>query len=238
MYVTSDRLPKPALAEFLVGVNSKGEAYGLRVKEVWTQATNGRYGEFISHKTFDYPPVLKDMRSDVPPRQHAAELLYWVMNAAVSAFDGVQVMVSKDGVSGRFGIPLNKTAAFFKDRAFEATVGGSRKKIFHYVEEHTRMTASGRFTDVRAHFRGARRFDWKGTSVLLTVPGHHHFKIEELNIDTESVSAFDAVPRGRMTMEALGKDLRGRMEAPTRQSKKLARRRKPPVNLRELGIMD
>jgi len=227
MYLTGDLLPKSVFAEFLVGVNADGEAYGLRVKEVWTQATNGRYGEFISHKGFDYPLALKE-RSDVPPRQHAAELLYWVMNAAVSAFDGVQVMVSKDGVAGRFGIPLNKTTEFFRDRAFEATVGGSRRKIFHHVVGHTRMLASGYQTQVRSHYRGARRFEWNGTKVLLTVPDHHHFRVERLNIESEDS---DAVLPGHMTTEHLGRDLRRRIEAPTKQEMR------KKVDLRELGLL-
>src|SRR5262249_4893031 len=68
-----------------------------------------------------------------------------------------------------FGIPLAGCPKFFADRDLDVAVDGRRKRIFHHVSSHARQTRGGT-TRVRAHYRGARAFQWHHYSGKIVLP--------------------------------------------------------------------
>lgn len=76
------------------------------------------------------------------------------------------VGVRKDGNRVTFSIAPEHTSAYFADRDTVVNVDGKPKKIIHFVRQHTRITGS----EVKAHVRGLREFDWKGYHCVVTAP--------------------------------------------------------------------
>jgi hypothetical protein len=71
-----------------------------------------------------------------------------------SAMSMIQIRATKGPLAALFSIDVLKTPEFFADRELECDVSGRRKKIFHIVRPHSRITGA----NVRMHFRGARQF--------------------------------------------------------------------------------
>jgi hypothetical protein len=100
---------------------------------------------------------------------------------------------------------------FFKDRDYDLTKLGSRKRIFHLVKEHTRRDGAV----VKQHYRGQRQFSWAGYDVKITVPGEDHFRIENMSvgtIDSEAAKMQKERKRNLITTEELGRRLRNIMD--------------------------
>lgn len=76
------------------------------------------------------------------------------------------VGVRKDGHRATFSIDPKHTSAYFADRETVVNVQGQPKKIIHFVRQHTRVNGS----EVKAHVRGLREFDWKGYHCFVTAP--------------------------------------------------------------------
>lgn len=76
------------------------------------------------------------------------------------------VGVRKDGNRATFSIAPEHTSAYFADRDTVVNVEGKPKKIIHFVREHERINGS----NVKAHVRGLREFDWKGYHCAVTAP--------------------------------------------------------------------
>lgn len=178
-------------AKFYVGVSSSGEIRALRSSLTKSQTiTSRRHGKFdVFHHSIGYPEILielaqfpEEIALAETPSGVACRLMSWALNMTIAAETGIQVNIVKSDVVGRFSVPLSRTAYFFKDRDIQVNVNGSRKKIFHAVREHTRTLPNGRKTTVKSHFRGIRRFDWNGYEILITVAGHHHIALSELNM--------------------------------------------------------
>jgi len=91
---------------------------------------------------------------------------YWV-NTTGKEFN---VRAERDGVSLSFGVALKRTPYFFKDREVVLNDRGKKRRIFHAVAEHERVTVSGKVTTVPAHYRGLRRFVWKDETITITRP--------------------------------------------------------------------
>jgi len=114
------------------------------------------------------------------------EVLTEVFVAAANAYEishygMIKVTVRKGKVVAAFNIAAKRSAYFFKDREVHLNDKGSRKRIFHIVRPHERVTNGGT-TTVRMHFRGERRFGWNGYDVLVTVPGKHHIDWSEFDV--------------------------------------------------------
>lgn len=85
-----------------------------------------------------------------------------------AGFDDFQVRAERDGISVAFNVAVGRTPAFFKDRETDAARDGKRKRIFHAVAQHARVSADGTETNIRAHYRGERSFMWKGERIVIT----------------------------------------------------------------------
>jgi hypothetical protein len=199
--------------EFHVGVTADGGVYPLRTVVSHSQSIRHRRGATrssrIEHRRVEYPPVLRQLAGDLNSvAEYVRFTFYIAMNFSVASADGIQINVrAPDGLAGRFSIPTEQTARFFKDREFEATVNGTRKKIFHAVREHARAAGAGRSVKVRAHYRGARRFDWKAYAVNITVPDLHHASLTKFT--AEAHDAAGANPRrGFADMKETGERIR------------------------------
>ena len=107
------------------------------------------------------------------------------------------VAVHKDEQRAMFGVAKEQTAAYFADRDLEIACDGRRKKIIHYVREHTRRNGS----TVRAHVRGVSNFDWNGYQVTVTAPNLNGILASLCPITPELVDGDDEdpVPPGWLT---------------------------------------
>lgn len=103
-------------------------------------------------------------------------------NISTYANDGIRINVEKNGVIGVFNIPMTRTAFFFKDREKVVNENGQTKRIFHVAGAHMRNRSNGTKTPVRLHFRGLRKFNWKGYKITITVDGLHHASLIDMNI--------------------------------------------------------
>jgi hypothetical protein len=92
-----------------------------------------------------------------------------------------KVSANKNNRRATFLIDKRNTKTFFKDRDVEAlTPSGTKKRIIHFVTEHTRKTKTKR-TTVRAHLRGLRDFVWNDYRCYVTAPDFHGFNIDEFD---------------------------------------------------------
>lgn len=107
------------------------------------------------------------------PEAWAIEMFWRAVSTAVDASDRIIVRVGDgQGHKAAVGIDLQRAGYFFKDREKLTALAkdGRRKRIFHSVRQHTRVLATGRETDVHAHYRGIRHFDWQGYRVQIVLP--------------------------------------------------------------------
>jgi len=96
-----------------------------------------------------------------------------------SSNDGVRINVSNKNLVGVFNVAMHRTSKFFKDREKTVTSNGRTKPIFHVAKSHLRLVGE-KTIPVRMHFKGERKFTWKGYSVNITVPGVHHADVRQL----------------------------------------------------------
>jgi hypothetical protein len=90
---------------------------------------------------------------------------HWEM----TGYSMIKVAVQKDDMIAVFGVDVHRLGYFFQDRDIQLTESGVKKRIFHIVRPHERMTKEGKKA-VPFHFRGLREFDWAGYHVRITVP--------------------------------------------------------------------
>jgi hypothetical protein len=99
----------------------------------------------------------------------------WEGTVASSA----RVTVEKNDLTAVFGISPRRLPYFFRDRDFQLTEHGTRKRIFHYTAAYVRPSDG---VAVKGYFSGVREFMWAGMKVLITVPGLHHISLDKFNI--------------------------------------------------------
>ncbi|MFC5358189.1 hypothetical protein [Azospirillum himalayense] len=185
---------------FYVGVLPDGTVIPLRQATSSKQLVRHRHkrrgdssSTMITHRSVGYPSPLIELFRDRKKNEsetiedYVSSLFFLSMSAAVAAFDGVQINVKKDNVVGRFGVPVDRVSTFFKDRELQVTVNGSRRKVFHAVRKHTRKLQNGKQVDVKTHYRGARKFEWNGYNICITVPDHHHRSVEAFSSEMHDV---------------------------------------------------
>lgn len=107
-----------------------------------------------------------------------------------------------------FLIDKKDTAYAFKDREATALASdGKRKRIIHFVREHTQARANGKVVTIPAHIRGLREFDWSGYQCFVTAPEHHVFSGTGFTLASEEFSAEEDTPPGMMTFPQLAAEL-------------------------------
>jgi hypothetical protein len=91
----------------------------------------------------------------------------------------IRVSAKKDNVIATLNVDIISTPGFFKDRT-PVIIDGIKKKIFHIVRPHKRVTGNWT-TNVHMHFRGLREFEWNGYQIHITVPGRDHILLPEMS---------------------------------------------------------
>lgn len=145
-------------------------------------------------------------RKGKTPQEISADIFKVVVGAVEHSASGVQVRVARDGLYALFNVDMLRTPYFFKDRDKTVTVNGTTKKIFHITRAHRRITAGGRETYVRSHFRGERRFTWNNYRVTISMPSLHHSIFQRF--DGRAIAEVDPTnepPAGTINTKTLGK---------------------------------
>jgi hypothetical protein len=139
----------------------------------------------------------------------------YALNYYENASMDLVVRARKGNTTASFSVDLLRTPYFFKDREFIPASDGKRKRIFHIVRVHERVTKTKR-TYVKTHFRGMRRFNWNGYKISVGIPGKHlndmlDFDVGSQEFDTEEeFKAGDFISHAAMTKK-IGDHLDGNL---------------------------
>lgn len=162
-----------------VCLSKDGEIQLLKESTVeWSRVSvrHGRRRERMNLKSsyWVFPFWLCDMAVEhgKTPHELARHLFTSALLTYIRSTDRIVVRASKMADTAAFGIELDRAKHFFADRAIEVASDGRRKRIFHAVTAHRRVLGIDRETQVRSHYRGARRFDWNGYSVNIVLPAN------------------------------------------------------------------
>lgn len=140
----------------------------------------------------------------------------------MSAGDNFQVRAERDNISVGFSVAVGRTPYFFKDRDRAVNVNGATRRIFHQVDAHERTLANGKTTTVKTHYRGMRRFSWKGENVVITSPDWSPFTI---NVAAMEFQEDEKLPNGEYWTNAkTAGALRDFLEADSRADRVAKRR--------------
>lgn len=153
-----------------------------------------KHGNGIPQTIYRYPDYLVELHRENKrlypdskltgenPEQYALNIFRLAMNSYFNAYSGFQINVTdKLGHVATFYIDMLRSPYFFKDRKNKVNHNGKTKKIFHIVRTHRRKTGAV----VKSHFRGLRKFSWKGYKVNIQNPK------EELSLFTWEAAAID-----------------------------------------------
>ena len=125
-------------------------------------------------------------------------------NACMYSNDGVRINVMKNGLVGNFNIATVRTPYFFKDRQRVVNANGKTARIFHVTRPHKRTLANGKEILIKMHFKGLRKFDWKGYKVNITVPGIHHADLSNFKAPVEIAEEGANSHEGKLDMAQAG----------------------------------
>jgi hypothetical protein len=118
------------------------------------------------------------------PQAHMRELFLMTANVFEGAQNSmIRVDAQKESMHAVFGVNVERTPYFFKDREVVLNERGNKLRIFHVVRPHNR----GNRTMVKMHFRGLREFDWNGYRIKITVPGRDHLMIPEFDVALQEI---------------------------------------------------
>lgn len=126
-----------------------------------------------------------------------------IMRCEQARYSMTRVTATKDGTAAVFGVNVRRTSYFFQDRDITVDENGERKRIFHFVRPHVRHNGA----EVKAHFRGQRKFNWAGYEIEITVPGLDHLDIGDIDVGAED-SYWQEEGVKYVDMATLGKDLK------------------------------
>jgi hypothetical protein len=118
----------------------------------------------------------------VTAEQWVTRMLVLAVVSHYYATQRIVIRVKHGTCVAAFGIELPTAKRFFKDREKTTAIArdGKRKRIFHAVRAHDRRLPIGRVTDVKAHYRGIRTFDWNGYQIHIVFP--NNTKVFDMNI--------------------------------------------------------
>lgn len=157
--------------------NVKALPHSMSIKQCLPSGAN------VHHSGFMIPPGLKEMSrhsglgaislsgkkfdKDCVNRFVANMFILDIARAA-AALSGINVLIKKDNVSARLGLPISSLKEFFRDRD---THGERKKPIVHFMPQHERRMSDGRIIEVGEHVRGNRSFMWRGYDITINIPG-------------------------------------------------------------------
>jgi hypothetical protein len=150
-------------------------------------------GENILTRTWDYPyskACMKGMSGEaknMAPQDYILCKIGLALRCYEEATSSIiQVRATKNGVCTLINVNVEETPDFFEDRE-DVIVDGIKKRIFHIVRPHERVTRNHTAL-VHLHFRGLRQFVWNGYEIEISVPGRDHFLLNEVDIPTTEES--------------------------------------------------
>lgn len=209
---------KPLPVTVGIEISPTGDVRALRSRMPQAPTDSKRRGDRrfrIPSRHYAFEGIFAHMAAehDEAVGAYLAGLFILAADAWSNAVDGsmTRVAVSRDGLTAAFGVNIERTPYFFKDRDLRTN---QRKKIFHIVRTHERDLGDNRTVSVRTHFRGERAFAWNGYDVLISVPGYHHKTLSEFDAKSETFDEGEK-PKGYVTTgkmaAVLGEHVRGDM---------------------------
>lgn len=117
------------------------------------------------------------------------------------------VQTKKNDLRMNFCVDTRDTKHYFKDREYATTLSGNRKKIIHFVEEHTRLTPNGEVV-VREHIRGERKFVWNGYQCNVKAPKFNNVTdMQKFDVGSFEGDEADSLINKSMDMEDLAREI-------------------------------
>jgi hypothetical protein len=117
---------------------------------------------------------------------------FWAQAAQASI---IRVTATKSGLVMPFVVDVLQTPQFFNDRE-PVIIDGKKRRIFHIVRTHTRMTKRGPL-HIKTHFAGLRQFKWNGYDIAITVPGREHKDLAEMDIGSYEDGTDEEISTGK-----------------------------------------
>ncbi len=129
------------------------------------------------------------------PDLYAQAILWNAMRCYGQTVDKTIIRAKRGSVTAAFGVELKQCPRFFADRdASILASDGKRKRIFHSVVRHARKVGSNE-REVRAHYRGIRKFQWKAYNIGIVLP-----RIRPDEFMAASVYADDVARKDRLAL--------------------------------------
>lgn len=169
---------------------------------------NGLVMNRVSRREWRLPKAYTDWakRTNSSPNVMLCNIFLRAAHAyETTAYSMIRVAVHHKGLTAIFSVDVKRVPYFFQDRDITLTENGLKKRIFHIVRPHERITAAG-IKPIKFHFRGLREFAWAGYEVKITVPQRDHLMLHDF--DLGSVDEFWHEPG---TKYIAGKQLAGRL---------------------------
>lgn len=209
---TKDKGDKNYWLYFYVAVNPKGEVKTLRWiinKKVVVPHKNGRKTSF-SRKTWQHPNLFdKDctLIKDTDKEMAHVGIFCACFNFWTNRDKMWTVQTTKNDLRMNFCIDTKDTKHYFKDREYVTTFNGNRRKIVHFVEEHTRFTPKGKVV-VREHIRGERKFIWNGYQCNVKAPKFNNIAdMRKFDVASTEMEDNDPMVKNSMDMEGLAREI-------------------------------
>ena len=214
---TKDKIPKNYWLYFYVAVNSEGEVRTLRwaADDTVTIPHKKKQGNVkgkktcFTRKTWQHPDILNDEFTVKEIGKEAAHV--GIFCACFNFWNNRDkmwtVQTKKNDLRMSFCVDTRDTKHYFKDREYATTLSGNRKKIIHFVEEHTRLTPNGEVV-VREHIRGERKFVWNGYQCNVKAPKFNNvIHMQGFDVPSFEVEEDDPLINESMDMDDLAREL-------------------------------
>jgi hypothetical protein len=163
-----------------------------------------------------------------------ADIFRHCCNVYMQSTEEFQVTAERHTIALAFSVADKRTPKFFRDRDIVLASDGRRQRIFHAVEAHERILRSGKVISVASHYRGSRKFTWKGENIRIDPPegSMRFFNVPSLPAEErrpDDPPMVDTMKYAPKLAEALAKraDVRGgyRIHQPLRFNPQNAKRR-------------
>lgn len=214
---TKDKVQKNYWLYFYVAVNSEGEVRTLRwvADDMVTIPHKKKPGNVggnktcFTRKTWQHPDILNDEFTVKEIGKEAAHV--GIFCACFNFWNNRDkmwtVQTKKNDLRMNFCVDTRDTKHYFKDREYATTLSGNRKKIIHFVEEHTRLTPNGEVV-VREHIRGERKFVWNGYQCNVKAPKFNNvIHMQGFDVPSFEVEEDDPLINESMDMDDLAREL-------------------------------
>lgn len=173
---------RPIGYQYSVCVDRDGDV--LVLPERVTRRQTLPSGDLLHHRAVDLPYFLRTHFEDRvdwhkkhgrqfwdrTPEEFGAGNFISAANSYLSTTEHLQITAETHGISLTFSVSEKNAPRFFRERDIMLASDGRRQRIFHAVEAHQRTLRSGKVIDVAAHYRGARKFTWKGEHIRIDPP--------------------------------------------------------------------